>query len=79
MIEGNVYPGMNVVIVDDVITKGTPVLKAIRGAEEAGARVLATIILVDREEGGVEFLTEKGYKVLPMFKYGELMAGGGTL
>jgi orotate phosphoribosyltransferase len=76
VIEGTVYPGMNVVIVDDVITKGTSVLKAIRGAEEAGARVLAAIILVDREEGGVKFLTDKGYKVLPMFKYGELMAGG---
>lgn len=72
VIEGTVYPGMNVVIVDDVITTGASVLTAIRGAEEAGARVLAAIVLMDREAGGVKFLADKGYRVLSLFEYGDL-------
>ena len=44
--------GTPVVIVDDVVTKGGSVLQAIHRTEEAGCRVVAVIVLVDRLEGG---------------------------
>lgn len=74
VIEGVVWSGMNVVIVDDVITEGRSVLKAIMGARQAGARVVQVIILVDREEGGVKTLRDQGYKVEAIFTHTELIA-----
>jgi orotate phosphoribosyltransferase len=74
VIEGTIQTGMNVVIVDDVITGGKSVYKAIQGAEAQGARVVHVFVLVDREEGGIEFLRERGYEVEPIFTHTELKA-----
>lgn len=52
LIENEPAPGSPVVIVDDVVTKGGSVLKAIEGAKAAGCRVIAAMTLVDRLEGG---------------------------
>lgn len=72
VIEGSVSDGMNVVILDDVITTGNSVLKAIHPVEKQGARVVHVFILVDREEGGVDHLRERNYAVEPIFSYSEL-------
>jgi orotate phosphoribosyltransferase len=74
LIEGALDNGVNVVILDDVITQGNSVLKAIKGAEEAGAHVVHSLILVDREEGGVAFLRDQGYRVEAIFTHTELTA-----
>jgi len=74
VIEGIVKEGTNVVILDDVITEGTSVMKAIAGAEEQGAHVVHVFILVDREEGGVTSLRSKGYPVDAIFTHSELTA-----
>jgi orotate phosphoribosyltransferase len=73
LVEGALSPGMDVVIVDDVITEGKSVYKAIKGAESEGARVVHVFILVDREEGGAEFLRSKGYKIDSIFTHSELI------
>ncbi len=70
MIEGPFpsEPGAPVVIVDDVITKGGSVMKAIQAVEsETQARVARVVLIVDREEGGAEMLREKGYDVRTLF------------
>jgi orotate phosphoribosyltransferase len=74
VIEGVVEEGMNVLVLDDVITQGNSVLKAIKGAEEKGARVVHVLILVDREEGGMKFLRDQGYNVEPIFTHTELVS-----
>ena len=76
VIEGLVSEGMNVVILDDVITKGNSVLKAIKPVEKRGARVVRVLVLVDREEGGIKFLSDLGYTVEPIFTHSELVACG---
>jgi orotate phosphoribosyltransferase len=43
-----------VALVDDVITTGNSVIKALDRCREAGVRILQVIVLVDREEGGIE-------------------------
>ncbi|MCS7046293.1 MAG: orotate phosphoribosyltransferase [Gemmataceae bacterium] len=53
-VEGNLQPGARVVIVDDVITKGTSSLKAIREVRALGCRVVRVLALVDRLEGARE-------------------------
>ncbi len=53
-IEGSIRPGDRVAIVDDVVTTGTSTLDAIDRCREAGYPITAVVILVDREEGGLE-------------------------
>ena len=52
-----------VAIVEDVVTTGATTLKAISRAEEEGLQVVQVLALVDREEGGREYLAEKGYRL----------------
>jgi orotate phosphoribosyltransferase len=51
-IENPPEEGSKVVIVDDVVTSGSSILKAIDMAEQAGCRIIAVISLVDRLQGG---------------------------
>jgi len=53
-VEGDVHPGEPVVIIDDVATTGGSTIKAIERAREEGLKVVKAVILVDRQEGGVE-------------------------
>jgi orotate phosphoribosyltransferase len=49
-IEGNVKPGDEVIIIDDVVTTGGSTIKAMEAAEKAGLKIIAVIILLDRGE-----------------------------
>jgi orotate phosphoribosyltransferase len=53
-IEGDVQPGQRVAIIDDVATTGGSTIKAIERARSEGLEVLKSVILVDRQEGGLE-------------------------
>jgi len=53
-IEGDVQPGQRVVIIDDVATTGGSTIKAIERARSEGLDVVKSVILVDRQEGGLE-------------------------
>lgn len=60
-VEGHLREGSRVVVVDDVITTGGSVLRAIEVAEAAGCRVVKVIAIVDRHEGGGDLLRARGY------------------
>ena len=62
-----------VVVVDDVCTSGGSVLRAIRQVESKGYRVVATMSIIDREEGAVESLSS--YPYFPLFRASELLSG----
>jgi orotate phosphoribosyltransferase len=53
-VEGDLNEGDKVVIIDDVATTGGSTIKAIERASSQGLRVVKAVILVDRQEGGVE-------------------------
>ncbi len=53
-IEGDIRPGDRVVIIDDVVTTGGSTIKAIERAQEEGMQVIKVVVLVDRQEGGLE-------------------------
>lgn len=60
-IEGHLKEGSRVAIVDDVITTGGSISRAIEAAEAAGCQVVKVMVLVDLHEGGSDKLMEKGY------------------
>lgn len=58
-IEGNVPKGSKVTIVDDVVTTGNSVIRAVSRARVCGLEILKIIILVDRQEGGMKRIKER--------------------
>ena len=58
-IEGDVRPGQRVAIIDDVATTGGSTIKAIERAQSEGLDVVKSVILVDRQEGGLDNIREK--------------------
>lgn len=70
-------PGSRVVVVDDVVTTGDSTIYAIRKCREAGFTVVGVIVLVDREEGGIEAVKAAAGRETPVtavFKRSELEA-----
>jgi orotate phosphoribosyltransferase len=53
-IEGDMAPGERVVIIDDVATTGGSTLKAIERSQAEGLEVIKVVVLVDRQEGGLD-------------------------
>lgn len=72
-IEGNVKPGENVFIVEDVVTTAGSSLKACKVAKDFGLNILGVIAIVDREEGGEENLRNEGFDLIPIFKVSQLL------
>jgi orotate phosphoribosyltransferase len=62
----------DVVIIDDVCTKGESTLEALKIVEDAGLRVAAVLSIVDREAGGSERLRQK-YPYFALFTGKELL------
>jgi len=53
-IEGDIQPGERVAVIDDVATTGGSTIKAIERARSEGLKVVRAVILVDRQEGGID-------------------------
>jgi orotate phosphoribosyltransferase len=53
-VEGDIRPGEKVVVIDDVATTGGSTVKAIERARSEGLDVVRAVILVDRQEGGMD-------------------------
>jgi len=62
-IEGHLKEGSQVAIVDDVITLGDSVRKAIEAVEAINCKVVKIIVIVDRHEGGSDYLRNQGYNL----------------
>jgi len=57
-IEGLLMPGDRVLLVDDLITTGGSLRKAVNAIRAEGGIVTDAVVLLDREEGGKETLAE---------------------
>ncbi len=53
-VEGDIKPGEKVVVIDDVATTGGSTIKAIERARSEDLEVVRAVVLVDRQEGGLE-------------------------
>jgi len=66
-IEGPVFPGDRVAIVEDVITTGGSALKAVERAEAYGLKVVQVLGIIDRLEGGSEEFRRRGLPFASLF------------
>jgi orotate phosphoribosyltransferase len=60
MVEGAVVPGSHVVVIDDITTTGGSIISAVDSLRKEGCVVSDALVLVERMEGGMNNLAEKG-------------------
>ena len=73
-IEGDIQPGEQVAIIDDVATTGGSTIKAIERARSEGLEVVRAVILVDRQEGGLDNIRQQVPNVSSIITREELVA-----
>jgi len=73
MIEGHCPAGARVAVIDDVVTRGGSILRAVEAVRAAGAQPVLALALVDREEGGREALTREGIDLYAPFRLTEVL------
>jgi orotate phosphoribosyltransferase len=71
-IEGNLGPGVRVLLVDDVITTGGSILEAMAVVREVGAPVVYAVTIVDRGEQAAERFRADGIPYRPLVTYADL-------
>jgi orotate phosphoribosyltransferase len=75
LIEGAIHTGDRALIVDDVLTSGGSVIKAITAAREAGLTVSHALVIVDRQEqDGRARVQELGVTLLSLLTVQDLQA-----
>lgn len=72
----NFAPGAPVAMLEDVVTTGGTLIKAIGRVRDAGFDVKAVLCVLDRQEGGREALAEAGYELVSIFTRKELLEAG---
>ncbi|MEM3727543.1 MAG: orotate phosphoribosyltransferase [Candidatus Bathyarchaeia archaeon] len=71
-IEGILYPGDEVLIVDDLTTTGKSMLNAISAIKAEGGIVTYAIVLIDREENAREKLMEENVELKCFMKISDV-------
>ena len=72
-----IQPGARIALLEDVVTTGGSVVKALRRLTEAGYVVTRVLALVDREEGGADNLLAEGTTLEALFRRSDFPTGGG--
>jgi orotate phosphoribosyltransferase len=67
LVEGELYPGERVVLVEDVISTGAQAIRAAERIVGAGARVIGILAVIDREQGGPEAISAAGFTLSTLF------------
>ncbi len=62
-VEGAFAAGDTALVIEDLVTSGGSVLKAIEQLQSAGLRVTDVAVLIDREQGGPENLARSGFRL----------------
>lgn len=65
--EGDYQRGEKVVLIDDMITTGLSKIESIQPLVSAGLVIKDVVVLCDREQGGQEFLKNKGINLYSVF------------
>ena len=73
MLEGVFHENQNCLLVEDVITSGKSLLETIDEVEKEGLKVTDIVVVLDREQGGIDLLRDKGYRVQTLFTINEVI------
>ncbi|MFT5424364.1 MAG: orotate phosphoribosyltransferase [Phycisphaerales bacterium] len=71
-LEGEINEGDSVIFIEDVATTAGQSLEAVKSLAEAGARVVAIITVIDRQEGARENVEGAGYRFEVLFTKADL-------
>jgi orotate phosphoribosyltransferase len=71
-IDGNFRPNTNVVLLEDVTTRGGSVMQAVQAVRAQGATVKKVISVVDRLEGAAGNLAKEGIELASIFTTDDL-------
>lgn len=71
-VEGILLPGNEVLLMDDLVTKGGSILKAAEAVRAEGGVVTDAVVLMDREENGKQNLLEDGINLHYLLTTSEL-------
>ncbi len=72
IVGGDIVSGQRFILFDDVVTDGQSKMDSIMTLEEVGAKVNSVFVVVDREQGGKENLSRKGYNLDSIFTVSQL-------
>jgi len=73
LIEGEYAVGETVLLVDDLITRGTAKIEALKPLTDAGLIVRDVLVLIDREQGGRAELAAHGIRLHAVFTLSEML------
>lgn len=73
LIEGNMKSGECILLVEDVTTSGSSLVKAVEIIRQAKGVVDRALVVVDREEGASELLAKSGITLVPLVRVSEML------
>ncbi|MCL4345089.1 MAG: orotate phosphoribosyltransferase [Candidatus Thermoplasmatota archaeon] len=73
IIIGNISKGSKIDLIEDVVTTGGSVMRAIEILRNEGMEVNKVITVIDREEGGKELLSRSGVELVSLLKIKEIL------
>lgn len=73
VLEGEYQKGDKVVVIEDVITSGESLVETIKELENEGLVVEQILVVLDREQGGMKRLSDKGYNISSLFSISSLL------
>ena len=73
LVEGILEKGKKVVLVDDMATNAYSKLKFVEGIKHAGGIIEDVVIILDREQGGIEALGKENIKLHSLITLKELL------
>lgn len=72
LVEGELYPGERVVVVEDVISSAAQAIRAANQVEKTGAHVSMILAMIDRQQGGPANIRAAGYQFQALFRREDL-------
>uniref|UniRef100_A0A671V1N4 Uridine 5'-monophosphate synthase n=1 Tax=Sparus aurata TaxID=8175 RepID=A0A671V1N4_SPAAU len=73
LVEGSFREGDICLIIEDTVTSGSSILETAEVLYQGGLKVTDAIVLMDREQGGVEMLASQGIKLHPIISMFKLL------
>lgn len=73
LIEGKFCAGDKCLIIEDVVTSGSSILETVVDLRSEGLTVTDAIVVVNREQGGVQNISEHGVKMHSLFTLSYLL------
>jgi uridine monophosphate synthetase len=73
LIEGEYHTGETVLLVDDLITRGTAKIESLKPLTDEGLLVKDVLVLIDREQGGREELAVRGVTLHAVFTLSQML------